>query len=143
MSKQEHVQRKHMSRLTDLISKAKAIDPQLGTDMEREFRALSSRLPFGLNSNAINRKRWNCRNVRYAGETKVRVLPPRGSTTKGDQRLWQVKAICKGKKKADLELTASEEDGISDRCAGRPGRHRGVRRHDLSGAHSHGKSFSW
>jgi len=40
---------------------------------------------------------------------KVRVLPPRGSTTKGDQRLWQVKAICKGKKKADLELTASEE----------------------------------
>ncbi len=52
MSKQEHVQRKHMSRLTDLISKAKAIDPQLGTDMEREFRALSSRLSFGLNFRA-------------------------------------------------------------------------------------------
>jgi len=40
---------------------------------------------------------------------KVRVLPPRGSTTKGDQRLWQVKAICKGKKKADLELPDLEE----------------------------------
>ncbi len=40
---------------------------------------------------------------------KVRVLPPRGSTTKGDQRLWQVKAICKGKKEADLELPDLEE----------------------------------
>jgi adenine-specific DNA-methyltransferase len=38
-----------MSRLTDLIAKVKAIDPQLGMDMEREFRALSSRLSFGLN----------------------------------------------------------------------------------------------
>jgi adenine-specific DNA-methyltransferase len=38
-----------VSRLTDLIAKAKAKDPQLGTDMEREFRALSSRLSFGLN----------------------------------------------------------------------------------------------
>jgi len=40
---------------------------------------------------------------------KVRVLPPRGSTTKGDQRLWQVKAIRKGKKEADLELPDLEE----------------------------------
>ncbi|PCI02089.1 MAG: DNA methyltransferase, partial [Zetaproteobacteria bacterium] len=38
-----------MSRLTELIAKAKAKDPQLGADMEREFRALSSRLSFGLN----------------------------------------------------------------------------------------------
>ena len=38
-----------MSRLTDLIAKAKGKDPQLGADLEREFRALSSRLPFGLN----------------------------------------------------------------------------------------------
>jgi hypothetical protein len=38
-----------VSRLTDLIAKAKAEDPQLGADLEREFRALSSRLSFGLN----------------------------------------------------------------------------------------------
>lgn len=38
-----------MSRLTDLITKAKAEDPQLGADLDREFRALSSRLSFGLN----------------------------------------------------------------------------------------------
>ena len=34
----------------------------------------------------------------------MRVLPERGSTKKGDQRLWQVKAIHKAKKLADLEL---------------------------------------
>jgi hypothetical protein len=38
-----------VSQLTELIAKAKAKDPQLGADMEREFRALSSRLSFGLN----------------------------------------------------------------------------------------------
>jgi len=98
-----------MSRLTDLISKAKAIDPQLGTDMEREFRALSSRLPFGLNFERHKPEAVELPKRSVRRGDKVRVLPPRGSTTKGDQRLWQVKAICKGKKKADLELTASEE----------------------------------
>ena len=38
-----------MSRLTDLLAKAKAKDSQLGADLEREFKLLSSRLPFGLN----------------------------------------------------------------------------------------------
>jgi adenine-specific DNA-methyltransferase len=98
-----------MSRLTDLISKAKAIDPQLGTDMEREFRALSSRLSFGLNFERHKPEAVELPKRSVRRGDKVRVLPPRGSTTKGDQRLWQVKAIRKGKKEADLELTASEE----------------------------------
>ena len=38
-----------MSRLTDLIAQAKKKDPQLGADLDREFKVLSSRLPFGLN----------------------------------------------------------------------------------------------
>ena len=38
-----------MSRLTDLIAQARNKDAQLGADLEREFRVLSSRLPFGLN----------------------------------------------------------------------------------------------
>lgn len=38
-----------MSRLTDLIAQAKAKDPQLGADLDREFKVLSERLPFGLN----------------------------------------------------------------------------------------------
>jgi adenine-specific DNA-methyltransferase len=98
-----------MSRLTDLISKAKAIDPQLGTDMEREFRALSSRLSFGLNFERHKPEAVELPKRSVRRGDKVRVLPPRGSTTKGDQRLWQVKAIRKDKKEADLELTTSEE----------------------------------
>jgi hypothetical protein len=41
--------RKKLSRLTDLIAQAKAKDSQFGADLEREVKALSSRLPFGLN----------------------------------------------------------------------------------------------
>lgn len=79
-----------MSRLTDLIAQAKAKDPQVGADLEREFKALSSRLPFGLN---FERHRPEAvelplRTVRKGD--KVRVLPERGSTKKGDQRLWRV-----------------------------------------------------
>ena len=98
-----------MSRLTDLISKAKSEDPQLGADLEREFRALSSRLSFGLNFERHKPEAVELPKRPVRRGDKVRVLPPRGSTTKGDQRLWQVMAIRKSKKEADLELPASEK----------------------------------
>lgn len=98
-----------MSRLTDLIAQAKVKDPQLGADLDREFKVLSSRLPFGLN---FERHRPEVvelplRPIRKG--YKVRVLPERGSTKKGDQRLWRVKAIHKAKNQADLELLGAEE----------------------------------
>ncbi|MEX1187051.1 MAG: DNA methyltransferase [Gemmatimonadaceae bacterium] len=95
-----------MSRLTDLIAQAKAKDPQVGADLEREFKALSSRLPFGLN---FERHRPEAvelplRPIRKGD--KVRVLPERGSTKKGDQRLWHVVKIATASKRkiADLVL---------------------------------------
>ncbi len=99
-----------MSRLTDLIAQMKRKDPQLGADLEREFKVLSSRLPFGLN---FERHRPEAvelplRPIRKGD--KVRVLPPRGSTKKGDQRLWQVKAIHKASRVADLELLGATEN---------------------------------
>lgn len=95
-----------MSRLTDLIAKAKAKDPQLGADMEREFRALSSRLSFGLNFERHRPEAVELPQRPVRRGDKVRVLPARGSTTKGDQRLWLVKKIVKDgdKKRAELEL---------------------------------------
>ena len=98
-----------MSRLTDLIAQAKAKDVQLGADLEREFKVLSSRLPFGLN---FERHRPEAvelplRPIRKGD--KVRVLPERGENKKGDQRLWQVKAIRKARKEADLELLGAAE----------------------------------
>jgi len=82
-----------VSRLTDLIAQAKAKDPQMGADLEREFRVMSSRRAFGLN---FERHRPEAielpqRSVRKGD--KVRVLPARGTTEKGDKRLWVVKRI--------------------------------------------------
>lgn len=93
-----------MSRLTDLIAKAKAKDSALGAELDREFKILSSRLPFGLNfeRHSPEAVELPLRPIRKGD--KVRVLPERGTTRKGDQRLWQVKAIHKAKKTADLEL---------------------------------------
>ncbi|MFQ2080287.1 site-specific DNA-methyltransferase [Aeromonas veronii] len=101
-----------MSRLTDLLANAKAKDSQLGADLEREFKLLSSRLPFGLNfeRHSPEAVELPLRPVRKGD--KVRVLPQRGSVKKGDQRLWQVKAIHKTTKIADLELLDTAEPEI-------------------------------
>jgi adenine-specific DNA-methyltransferase len=98
-----------VSRLTDLLAKAKAKDPQLGADLEREFQLLSSRLPFGLNFERHSPEAVELPLCPVRKGDKVRVLPERGSVKKGDQRLWQVKAIHKAKKIADLELLDTEE----------------------------------
>lgn len=98
-----------MSRLTDLIAQTKAKDSKLGADLDREFKVLSSRLPFGLNfeRHSPEAVELPLRPIRKGD--KVRVLLERGSTKKGDQRLWQVKVIHKAKKLADLELLGTNE----------------------------------
>jgi adenine-specific DNA-methyltransferase len=94
-----------VSRLTELIAQAKAKDPQLGADLDQEFKLLSSRLPFGLNFERHRPEAVELPQRPIRKGDKVRVLPPRGSTKKGDQRLWQVKAIRKAGagKVAELE----------------------------------------
>ncbi len=98
-----------MSRITDLIAKAKAKDAALGAELDREFKILSSRLPFGLNfeRHSPEAVELPLRPIRKGD--KVRVLPERSSTEKGDQRLWQVKSIQRAKKSAVLELLGAEE----------------------------------
>ena len=100
-----------MSRLTDLIAQARAKDATLGNELEREFRALANRRAFGLNF-----ERHAPESVELPGRPirkgdKVRVLPPRGSTDKGDQRLWKVNRTHKqeGKRVAELTLYEAEE----------------------------------
>jgi adenine-specific DNA-methyltransferase len=100
-----------MSRLTELLTQAKAKDAALGHELEREFRALSSRRAFGLNF-----ERHKPETVELPGRPvrkgdKVRVLPPRGSTAKGDQRLWKVLGF-EGQgeaRQAKLELLGSDQ----------------------------------
>ncbi len=94
-----------MSRLTELIAQAKAKDPALGQELEREFKVLSSRRSFGLNF-----ERHRPESVELPGRPirkgdKVRILPERGSSAKGDQRLWKVLEFMNedGAKQAGLE----------------------------------------
>jgi len=98
-----------VSRLTDLIAKAKSKDAALGAELDREFKMLSSRLPFGLNfeRHSPEAVELPLRPIRKGD--KVRVLPERGSTKKSDQRLWQVKSIQRSKKTAVLELMNAVE----------------------------------
>ena len=100
-----------MSRLTDLISQAKAKDPELGNELEREFKTLASRRSFGLNF-----ERHRPESVELPGRPvrkgdKVHVLPPRGETKKGDQRIWKARSFSKveGRRVAKLELIGVAE----------------------------------
>lgn len=100
-----------MSRLTDLIAQAKGKDASLGKELEREFKALTNRRAFGLNF-----ERHAPESVELPGRPirkgdKVRVLPPRGETSKGDQRLWKVGRTYKQERQrvADLVLIDAEE----------------------------------
>jgi adenine-specific DNA-methyltransferase len=99
-----------MSRLTELIAQAKAKDPQMGADLEREYKALLSRRAFGLN---FERHRPEVvelpKRIVRKGD-KVRVLLERGIATKGDQRLWLVKKVKKeeGNRVAQLVLIGAD-----------------------------------
>jgi adenine-specific DNA-methyltransferase len=100
-----------LDMLEDLIAQAKAKDATLGNELEREFRALANRRAFGLNF-----ERHAPESVELPGRPirkgdKVRVLPPRGSTDKGDQRLWKVNRTYKqnGKRVANLTLHQAQE----------------------------------
>lgn len=100
-----------MSRLTELISQAKAKDRQLGEDFEREFRALSSRRAFGLNFERHRPEAVELPQRPIRKGDKVRVLPERGSTKSGDRRLWLVKNIAGegDERQAALQVLGSSE----------------------------------
>jgi adenine-specific DNA-methyltransferase len=82
-----------VSRLTDLIARTKAKDPALGEELDREFKELASRRAFGLNFERHKPERVELPGRPVRRGDKVRVLPPRGSTAKNDQRLWRVARV--------------------------------------------------
>ena len=97
-----------MSRLTDLISQAKAKDPDLGKELEREFKTLAARRSFGLNF-----ERHRPESVELPGRPirkgdKVRVLAKRSDPGRGDPRLWKVRRIQRSEGKRLAHLRALE-----------------------------------
>lgn len=99
-----------MSRLTDLISRAKAKDPALGEELDREFRSLASRRAFGLNF-----ERHRPESVELPGRPirkgdKVRILPARGTASKGDQGLWRVLRVAGSGDARQAQLALIDDD---------------------------------
>ena len=97
-----------LSRLTDLIARAKANDLRLGSDLEREFKALSSRLPFGLNFERHHPEAVELPQRPIRKGDKVRVLAERGSVEKGDRRVWLVTKVVAERTEAELQLLDAE-----------------------------------
>ena len=85
-----------MSRLTDLLRTLEQLDPKLAKDLDEEIRPLQERLPFGLNFERHAPEAVELAGHRIRKGNKVRVLPPRGSSDRGDQRLWRVDAVTDG-----------------------------------------------
>ena len=78
----------------------------MGADLEREFKALSSRLPFGLNFERHRPEAVELPLCPIRKGVKVRILAERRSLKKGDHRLWQVVRVAITGKRgvADLRL---------------------------------------
>ncbi|HET6586313.1 MAG TPA: site-specific DNA-methyltransferase [Oleiagrimonas sp.] len=94
-----------MSRLTDLLAQAKAADAQMGADLEREVHAILEKTRFGLQFERHRPEAVELPQRRVRKGDKVRILPARGTTAKGDPALWVVKRIVKDgeSKLAELE----------------------------------------
>ncbi|XCB30441.1 hypothetical protein RQN30_03290 [Arcanobacterium hippocoleae] len=82
-----------MSRLTDLMRQLHATDPQLGADLESEIRALTKRRSFGLVFERHQPEAVELPGIKPKRGSKVRILEPRGSLKKGDNRLWLIETI--------------------------------------------------
>lgn len=100
-----------MSRLSELLRQARKTDPQLGADLEAEIAALTKRRTFGLVFEQHQPEAVELAGRAVRRGDKVRVLPPRGETGKGDPRLWRVNKIerADGERVAHLEELDAEE----------------------------------
>ncbi|OBA48740.1 site-specific DNA-methyltransferase [Kocuria sp. ICS0012] len=82
-----------MSKLTDLLRQVERKDPQLAADLDREYKALSSRRAFGLNFERHHPESIEIPGRKVRKGEKVRILPPRSSLKATDKTLWVVECI--------------------------------------------------
>lgn len=100
-----------MSRLTELLRQAHKVDPQLGADLEAEIVALTKRRTFGLVFEQHQPEAVEVPGRQVRRGDKVRVLPARGETRRGDERLWRVTQIGRAD---DRQLAHVEELGAEN-----------------------------
>lgn len=106
-----------MSRLTDLLHKARQSDPALAADLEREIKHLTERRAFGLNFERHTPETVELPGRKVRRGDKVRILPPRGEARTADSDvLWRVAAISRdgNTRTAELIRLEGEEEGAVD-----------------------------
>ena len=99
-----------VSRLTDLLSKVTDVNQELGEELQREFKNLENRRAFGLNFERHHPESIELPERPIRKGEKVRVLPIRGSSERGDKRLWKVVSVLN--KKAELIALDSSEPTV-------------------------------
>lgn len=82
-----------MSTLNDLLRRLDGLDVDLAEGLRAEVKALNSRRAFGLNFERHQPEAVELPGRPVRTGDKVRVLPPRGATAKGDQTLCRVTRI--------------------------------------------------
>lgn len=82
-----------MSNFTELIERARSVDPDLARDLENEVRDLNSQRKFGLVFERHMPESVNLPGRKVRRGSKVRMLSPRGETARVDSRVWTVKHL--------------------------------------------------
>ena len=82
-----------LSNFTELIERARSVDPDLARDLENEVRDLNSQRKFGLVFERHLPESVNLPGRKVRRGSRVRMLPPRRETTKMDPRVWTVKTL--------------------------------------------------
>lgn len=82
-----------LSNFNELIERARSVDPDLARDLENEVRDLNTQRKFGLVFERHLPESVNLPGRKVRRGSKVRMLPPRGETTKVDSRVWTVKYL--------------------------------------------------
>ena len=99
-----------MSRLTDLLGQLKKSNVGLASELEKEFKILSSRREFGLNFERHKPEVVDLPLRKIRKGDKVRILPERGKGERTDDNLWVVKRIVKNKNKSKAMLNPIAEN---------------------------------
>jgi adenine-specific DNA-methyltransferase len=100
-----------LSRLSDLVRQVGLTNETLAADLQREIAALADRRWFGLNFERHVPEAVELPGRPVRRGDKVRLLPPRGETTKqADDKLWQVTRIDRAGELPVAELVALADE---------------------------------
>lgn len=79
--------------MTDIMRQLHVLNPQIGADLEAEIRALTRQRTFGLVFERHQPEAVELPGLKPKRASKVRILQPRGSIKKGDNRIWLVENV--------------------------------------------------